>query len=89
MWKRNIAPFVAKACVVYDILAQGDFLMSMGLELRLQMLCQKAMPQQARSLCAGASRLVSPRGMGSLFKVLTVQSPLSVPCLDLSGDREC
>lgn len=55
--------------------AQGVFLLSQGLEHRLQSLCQKASLEETIELKTAALRLISPQEMGTLFKVLTIESP--------------
>lgn len=51
---------------------QGDFLKRCGIELWAQKLMQKASSQQRESMIQALDRLLSPRKMGSLFKVLEV-----------------
>jgi NADH dehydrogenase [ubiquinone] 1 alpha subcomplex assembly factor 7 len=54
--------------------SQSEFLLSLGLEQRLESLCQKASPEQAFQLRTAAVRLIAPSEMGDLFKVLTIES---------------
>ncbi len=53
---------------------QQDFLLQLGLEQRLMTLCQKATNLETMTLKTAAARLISPREMGHLFKVLTIES---------------
>ncbi len=57
-----------------SLTSQSDFLLNLGLEVRVHQLCQKAEPKDALALKTAAVRLVSPREMGSLFKVLALES---------------
>jgi len=62
------------------IARQGDFLRTLGLELRAAALA-KARPDQAEILGRQAHRLTAPDEMGTLFKVLCVHPP----GLDVAG----
>lgn len=53
---------------------QGDFLLSLGLELWIEKLCNKADKEIALRAKAAAARLIAPQEMGNLFKVLAVES---------------
>jgi NADH dehydrogenase [ubiquinone] 1 alpha subcomplex assembly factor 7 len=55
-------------------MAQGEFLLKLGLEARLARLGRDATKTQKDALLSGAARLADPRQMGALFKVLAVQS---------------
>ena len=55
-------------------MAQGEFLLKLGLEARLARLSRDATKAQKDALLSGAARLADPRQMGALFKVLAVQS---------------
>lgn len=55
-------------------LTQAEFLACLGIAERTARL-MAANPGRAGTLEAGTQRLVSPTGMGSLFKVLAVRSP--------------
>lgn len=54
---------------------QGDFLRSLGLELRTDMLAAKADPATAEILRRQCRRLIAPDEMGRLFKVLALTGP--------------
>ncbi len=55
---------------VGPLLNQGDFLLRMGAQLRLEMLLRQATPAQKEPLISGLERLISPQAMGELFKVM-------------------
>jgi SAM-dependent MidA family methyltransferase len=64
---------------VHGPIPQGLFLQRLGLMSRAAMLAQSA-PQQAGMILSGAQRLVTPEGMGRLFKALCLCQPgLAVP----------
>jgi NADH dehydrogenase [ubiquinone] 1 alpha subcomplex assembly factor 7 len=56
----------------YGLMAQGEFLLKLGLGERRNWLLQRATPAQADAIASGASRLVDPKQMGVLFKVLAL-----------------
>ncbi len=56
----------------YGPMAQGEFLLKLGLGERRNRLFQRATPAQAEAIASGASRLVDPMQMGVLFKVLAL-----------------
>jgi len=58
----------------YGPMPQGEFLLKLGLEARLERLCRDATKDQRDALVSGAARLADPRQMGVLFKVLALQS---------------
>ena len=60
-------------------MAQGAFLLQLGLTQRLQRLAEHASDEQRPELIAGAERLVAPEGMGGLFKVMALTSPDLTP----------
>jgi NADH dehydrogenase [ubiquinone] 1 alpha subcomplex assembly factor 7 len=53
---------------------QGQFLLKLGLEARLDRLSRDAAPEQRDAIVSGAARLADPRQMGALFKMLALQS---------------
>lgn len=57
---------------------QGDLLADLGIEVRAQRLIL-ANPKEAKSILAGVQRLIDPREMGSLFKVIAVSRPDAPP----------
>ncbi len=61
-------------------LPQGEFLLALGLEARLQKLLGAARLEQRANLVLGARRLTDPYQMGALFKAMALTSPqLSAP----------
>jgi NADH dehydrogenase [ubiquinone] 1 alpha subcomplex assembly factor 7 len=60
---------------VHGPVAQSRFLVALGAERRLAALSARAPPPQCQELHAGLARLIEPRQMGSLFKVLGMTSP--------------
>ncbi len=59
---------------VTGVMTQGEWLIRLGIEARFQALA-RANPDRMEELQAALQRLVSPSGMGELFKVLAVHSP--------------
>lgn len=59
---------------VYGPIPQRELLLALGLEARLDTLCQNASPDQRETLMSGAERLVDPGAMGILFKALAITS---------------
>jgi NADH dehydrogenase [ubiquinone] 1 alpha subcomplex assembly factor 7 len=57
-------------------MAQGRFLLWLGLEARCQTLLRAATPEQQKSIMSGARRLADPTQMGELFKVMAVTAGL-------------
>jgi NADH dehydrogenase [ubiquinone] 1 alpha subcomplex assembly factor 7 len=55
-------------------MAQGAFLLKLGLEARRDRLLAQARPDQKEAILSGAARLADPRAMGLLFKVLALTS---------------
>jgi len=61
-------------------LAQGTWLERMGIRARAAQLMHRATPAQAEAVARGARRLIDPREMGTLFRVLALAHPsLPVP----------
>jgi NADH dehydrogenase [ubiquinone] 1 alpha subcomplex assembly factor 7 len=58
--------------IVQEPISQGDFLKSLGLEMRTESLCKNATPEACGKLRTAAVRLTHPAQMGTLFKSLTV-----------------
>jgi NADH dehydrogenase [ubiquinone] 1 alpha subcomplex assembly factor 7 len=58
--------------VVHGPVAQGDFLRSLGIELRARQLRMRADDAQKRAIDVATQRLIDPDEMGTLFKVLAV-----------------
>ena len=53
---------------------QGDFLTALGIDARVQAL-SRAAPERADEIAAARERLVCPRQMGTLFRVLALTAP--------------
>jgi NADH dehydrogenase [ubiquinone] 1 alpha subcomplex assembly factor 7 len=58
----------------YGPMPQGEFLLKLGLGLRRDQLLASATKAQEEAIISGAARLVDPRKMGVLFKVLALTS---------------
>ncbi len=58
----------------YGPMSQRDLLSGLGLQVRLEKLCEDASPEQREALVAGVDRLVDPAAMGVLFKALAITS---------------
>lgn len=67
---------------VAPLIPQGEFLLSMGAQLRLEILLRQATAEQRSNLITGLERLVSPQAMGELFKVMGFTSDVR---LELPG----
>lgn len=61
-----------KLCPNHRYQSQGNFLLRLGIEKRLEKLMSVATPEQQFGLTTGATRLVAPSEMGQRFKVLEV-----------------
>jgi NADH dehydrogenase [ubiquinone] 1 alpha subcomplex assembly factor 7 len=59
----------------YGPVVQRQFLTALGAELRLSALSARATPSQRQALESGVRRLLDPREMGDLFKVVALVSP--------------
>jgi SAM-dependent MidA family methyltransferase len=68
----------AAGAAVSGPLEQGTFLRRLGIEHRAAALA-RARPDQADALARQLERLVSPSGMGTLFKALAVHHPTLAP----------
>jgi NADH dehydrogenase [ubiquinone] 1 alpha subcomplex assembly factor 7 len=62
----------ARAC---GPVTQGDFLRSLGIEVRARQLLAKASPETSVTIESGVRRLIGDREMGTLFKVLALTHP--------------
>ncbi len=60
-------------------LSQGDFLRALGIETRARALLAHASPTQALSIDAAKARLIASDRMGTLFHVLGLRDPATVP----------
>jgi len=64
----------AAGLAAFGPMPQGQFLLKLGLEARLDRLSRDATPEQREAILSGAARLADPRQMGALFKMLVLQS---------------
>jgi NADH dehydrogenase [ubiquinone] 1 alpha subcomplex assembly factor 7 len=64
----------AAGLAAFGPMPQGQFLLKLGLEARLDRLGRDATPEQREAIVSGAARLADPRQMGALFKMLALQS---------------
>lgn len=67
---------------VAPLVNQGEFLIRMGAQLRLEILLRNATGPQRQNLISGLERLISPQAMGELFKVMSFISEAN---LELPG----
>jgi NADH dehydrogenase [ubiquinone] 1 alpha subcomplex assembly factor 7 len=67
----------AAGTMSYGPTTQGEFLQALGIEQRLAALTQRADAAQAAVLQGGVQRLIAPRQMGTLFKVLALSDKQS------------
>ena len=71
---------IDSGAVAHGPTTQGRFLESLGLALRVEMLCKGKDAAQADEIRAGAARIAAPNQMGEIFKVLCISSPsLPIP----------
>jgi SAM-dependent MidA family methyltransferase len=64
----------AAGLAAFGPMPQGQFLLKLGLEARLDRLSRDSTPEQREALLSGAARLADPNQMGALFKMLALQS---------------
>ena len=69
----------AHGLIAYGPLPQGEFLLKLGLGARRDRLRQGATADQMVAVSSGAARLVDPRQMGIVFKVLALTSSALPP----------
>ncbi|WP_120498835.1 class I SAM-dependent methyltransferase [Kiloniella sp. EL199] len=62
----------ANGVTVYGTITQGDFLRSLGIEQRAEMLRRNADQKQVIDIAAAEHRLTDPSQMGNLFKVMAL-----------------
>ncbi len=65
----------AQGALVLGPVGQGEFLQTLGIEMRALQLKYNALPEQARVIDAALHRLTDAAEMGSLFKVMAIVSP--------------
>lgn len=76
------ATALAQEALALGPIGQGEFLTTLGIELRAGQLKQNAAPEQAKEIDVALHRLTDPAEMGSLFKALAIASP---PYKELPG----
>lgn len=64
---------------------QGEFLLRLGAQLRLEMLLKQATPEQREPLISGLQRLISPQAMGELFKVMAITADARIETPGFAG----
>ena len=75
--KRAVPPGVC----CWGPVAQREFLLSMGMEIRASRLAKLATEKEKARIHGACNRLIAPSEMGTLFKVLAVTSGEEVPSL--------
>jgi NADH dehydrogenase [ubiquinone] 1 alpha subcomplex assembly factor 7 len=68
----------ASGLAVHGPISQSEFLCALGIEARAARLCESR-PDKASVIARQLSRLIDPREMGSLFKVLCLSTPALSP----------
>lgn len=67
---RDLREAAQTRATVYGPVTQGDFLRSLGIEMRAEQLKQRATADQRTAIESGCRRLIDPAEMGTLFKAL-------------------
>ncbi len=85
--RMSISRALAQAAQTQDVqisgpVGQGEFLQTLGIDLRAEQLKLHATPQQATDIIAALHRLTDPSQMGSLFKAMAI---MSTPFTELPG----
>jgi NADH dehydrogenase [ubiquinone] 1 alpha subcomplex assembly factor 7 len=65
----------ADGAQIFGPVPQGRFLAALGAEIRLAALRARASPAERRALDTGVERLLDPRAMGEVYKVVALVSP--------------
>ena len=65
----------ASGATVFGPVSQGEFLRSLGIEIRAKQLAADKSPRQTGEILAALKRLIDDSEMGSLFKVLAIAHP--------------
>ncbi|MHA1537269.1 MAG: class I SAM-dependent methyltransferase [Alphaproteobacteria bacterium] len=66
----------ASGAAIHGPVSQRDFLIALGIEARAEKLQDSAKTAPAReAIATGVARLIDPRGMGTLFKILAMSRP--------------
>lgn len=74
-WRAFADAARAAGAAVQGPVPQGEFLRRLGLPERTAILCRRAAPEAARSLQAGARRLMDAEAMGLLVKAVALCDP--------------
>ncbi len=69
----------AAGATVWGPVTQGAFLQSLGMAARAERLLAAATPAQAADIGTACRRLIDPKEMGTLFKVLCIAAPTLPP----------
>lgn len=69
---RDLREAAQPHATVYGPVTQGDFLRSLGIEMRAEQLMQQATADQRTAIESACRRLIDPAEMGTLFKALAV-----------------
>jgi SAM-dependent MidA family methyltransferase len=70
----------AMGAIAHGPVTQGDFLRALGIETRARILARGKTPREAGEVLGAMKRLIGPKEMGELFKVLAVTAPgLPIP----------
>ena len=67
---------LARGVEVNDVITQGEFLLNMGIKLRAEILKTSATNDLKGEIDLAVERLISPKQMGELFKVMTIYKSL-------------
>jgi NADH dehydrogenase [ubiquinone] 1 alpha subcomplex assembly factor 7 len=70
----TLATVASKYAAVSGPVSQGQFLITLGIEARAQKLCENATDAQRQDIMSALCRLVAPKEMGRLFKVIALTS---------------
>jgi SAM-dependent MidA family methyltransferase len=70
----------AMGAIAHGPVTQGDFLRALGIETRGHILARGKTPREAGEVLGAMKRLIGPKEMGELFKVLALTAPgLPIP----------
>jgi len=69
---QNMACYFEAMRLQYNFRTQRQFLIDLGIQLRLELICRNTEAKKAKEFQTGVMRLIDPGEMGQLFKVLEV-----------------
>ncbi len=69
---RDLRDAAQPHATVYGPITQGDLLRSLGIEMRVEQLMQRASADQRHAIESACRRLIDPAEMGTLFKALAL-----------------